>query len=115
MGAFQAARSILGWGYGAAKAHPRILGAGVGTLGSGVVLTAGTYMTARHVADQVGEAVTNDYMTNLIMKAQSGPFGPSGAGIGIRSRNQSTAGLTLAAHYARNKNKYFGMMGLRFL
>lgn len=115
MGAFSAARSILGWTGGMIKRHPVATGIGVGTLGSGAILAAATVSAASHVSNQIGEAVSNDYMTNLIMRAQSGPFGPAGFGIGMKSRNANAAGLTLAAHYAQNKNKYFGMMGLRFL
>ena len=85
---------------------------GAGTLGVGLVHTA---RFAHNVAGEIGNAVTNDYMTNLILKAQAGPLGPSGSGIGMRHHNANTAGLTLAAHYARNRGKYFGLMGMRYL
>jgi len=95
--------------------HPHMTAAGLigaGTLGVGAVMTANF---AHNTARNIGDSIASDYMTNLIMRAQGGPFGPSAGSMGIRSRSANTAGLTLSAHYARNRNKYFGMMGLRFL
>lgn len=99
----------------AAYRHPHITAAGLigaGTLGVGTVMAANF---AHNTARNIGDSITSDYMTNLIMRAQGGPFGPSASSMGMKSHNANTAGLTLAAHYARNRNKYFGMMGLRYL
>lgn len=112
---YSVAKNIITGTAGFASRHPYMGGAAVGTLATGILGTVATYKAARSIAGEVGNSISSDYMTNLIMRAQSGPFGPSGMGIGIRSRNSNVAGITLAAHYAGNKNKYFGLMGLRYM
>jgi len=107
----KAARAL----YGSVRSHPYGYTMAGGTLGAGVVGVAMAGLAYQNAGRQIGASVTNDYMTNLMMKVQSGPFGPSGALSGMKSRDSGTAGLTLATHYARNRNKYFGLLGLRYL
>lgn len=111
-----AARAIVsgglhtaGWGYGAVRANKKkVIGASV--LGGGALLAAG--WGSYNVASSFGRGVEADYMSRLLLTAQSGPLGPAGSTIGFNRDN--TAGLTLASHYAKNRNK-FGLLGLRYL
>jgi len=109
--AYQFVMSGLRRARGAAKRHPIMLGGtafGIGTIGAAGY---GAYKFEQTVA----RAAEADQMARMILTAQSGPFGPSGRLVKTGPNMNNTAGLTLAAHYARNRNKRFGLLGLRYL
>lgn len=111
LGVWGGARYVGRYVGGSFRQHPvksSLKAAGV--FGTGLV-GYGAYRVEQAVA-RAGEA---DQMARMILTAQSGPFGPSGRMMGISSNHNNTAGLTLAAHYARNRSKNFGVLGLRFL
>ena len=60
-------------------------------------------------------AAESTAMSRMLLNAQSGPYGPNAASMGMRPGKANTAGLVLAAHYAKNRNKHLGMFGLRYL
>jgi hypothetical protein len=78
---------------------------GVGAVGYG----------AYKIEQSVARGAEAEQMARMILTAQSGPYGPAGRMMGISSNHNNTAGLTLAAHYARNRSKNFGVLGLKFL
>ena len=88
---------------------------GVGTLGLGTVGAGIIGLDLYATQQSMTRAAESEQMSRMILTAQSGPFGPSGRMMGISSNNNNTAGLTLAAHYAKNRNKSFGVLGLKFL
>ena len=89
---------------------------GVGTLVSGG-LAAGAFgaHSVFKFEQSITRAAETQQMAQTILSAQGGPFGPSARLLGISSNNNNTAGLTLAAHYAKNRSKRFGVLGLKFL
>ena len=92
--------------------HPWLVG---GTLALGTVGVGGVGFDTYKMLKATGRAAESEQMSRMIMTAQQGPYGPSGRMRGISSNHNNTAGLTLAAHYARNRKKSFGVLGLRFL
>ena len=93
-----------------------------GVLGAGLLVGSSMQWGAASLAWNVPDAFSSYQrasesmvMSRMLLNAQSGPYGPSAASMGMRSGNANTAGLVLAAHYAKNRNKHFGMFGLRYL
>jgi hypothetical protein len=96
-----------------ARAYPNsTLTGGAVLAGGGLIGTAYSAYKMEQSAARAGEA---GQMARLILTAQSGPFGPSGRAMGMGPNTNNTAGLTLAAHYAKNRGKNFGVLGLKFL
>lgn len=98
-----------------ARAHPIRMGlltagtmAGFGTLGA-------TSYGAYKFTQSTTRAAEADQMARMILTAQAGPFGPSGKLLGMGANTNNSAGLALAAHYAGNRNKRFGLLGLKYL
>lgn len=87
----------------------RIAGAGLGV----AAIMAGS--KAMELTQRAAQAKEADIMSRMVLRAQSGPFGPMARSYGMHSNTGHTAGLTLASHYARNHNKNFGVLGLKFL
>lgn len=90
---------------------------GVGAIAAGGTLVGGASLLwnapdAYRSYQRTSESMV---MSRMILNAQSGPYGPSAASMGMRPGNANTAGLVLASHYAKNRNKHFGMFGLRYL
>lgn len=106
------AEAGLGLAGGVARRHPFLIGGTLlaGTLGGGVIGYEGYRMTR-----EAGRAAESEQMARMILTAQSGPYGAAGRMRGISVNHNNTAGLTLAAHYAKNRSKSFGVLGLKFL
>jgi len=97
------------------RASPRATIYGAGLLaGAGVMASAGA-LTAYSAYKNYVSLQEADFMAKAILNAQMGPFGPSAAALGIGPNLNNHAGVALASHYAANRNKKLGVLGLRYL